>query len=140
MIFILPVILAVALHYGTVSFQIDAHQNATNLMNALLSTDPDTRALANKRLLDGEAGSYSWLNKLFGASIILGAATLAMLIPVDASPNRAANLISTMAVGFCFAKVVVGFLFIGWGKFGALLAIGVVCALVVVSIRSALIQ
>ncbi len=138
-IFAIPIFFATAAHYGTLTPRTEAQQNAIAWMNAASSADAEIRKSAYEALHTGALTTgFQWISYVFGASIILGSAATAFLIPVGSSADRALNLIATIVGGFCCAKLI-GLMSMGWVEFGIWMAIGVVCALAIAKLRGALI-
>lgn len=136
LIFLLPVAIAFLVHFGTAPLRFAAHQEATGWIDLALSADTGRRAEAYDSLISGERfNNSSVLDWVVAGSILLGCVISAILVPARSSMGTSARFLSTMAAGFVAAKTLIGFGWMDWIEFGAWLAGGLVCAVIIVALR-----
>ena len=136
LIFMLPIIIALLLHYGTFSLNAMAHQEAREWLNLALSADEETKKAAYGELAKGSKFRlHHWLHIISAGSILVVGLVSALVIPINSPPERTVNFMTALLCGFCFAKLFIAYSLIPWTEFGVWVAGALVCALIFTKLR-----
>lgn len=138
-IFLLPVIIAVLLFYGTFSLREAEVQESRELFERLSAASAEERsAILLSMTRDNQVGLKDWLYWLFSGSIVLTGAVCGFFVPINSTDRRTVNMLTTLVCGFCFANIAIGFWRMRWNEFSVLLFASIICAVVVIASRRAL--
>lgn len=80
----------------------------------------------------------AWLDRMATIFIVGGFCVLALLVPPNSSARAKANLLTTLVIGFCAAKLLVGFNYMQWSEFFVPAIIGFAGAFAIVLARGSL--
>lgn len=139
LVFVIPLLASLLLLYGSFPLRAEAHQISNEWLSfALSSNDLDKDAAFAALGNDERVMTHKLIEYLAIFTILLASFVCALIIPPNLSSERKLNLLTAMAIGFCAAKVVVGFGFLNWLDFGKAAAAGSILAGSVVWLRSAI--
>lgn len=135
LLFFLPIALGFALHYATFPLRAEFHRQSAEFLGAFLSGDPEDARGSLRRVFESAAtlpGGLDWMSR---ATVVAGLGSFSLLIPKTAPQQRAVNLLTTLCVGFGFAKTLGLFFGLDWSDFALCLLVGLCLAIVVLSLR-----
>ena len=139
LLFLVPICLAVSLplvhgqstaQYIAQSDQLSEailNRNAEKVESAFSALSRQVDAEIMRALEDLEQGNFTQIQRAERVTTALTVAVfwgLAFLIPPRATPQSVANCLTTLTVGFCAAKLLIGFHFLAWPEFLAVSGIG----------------
>lgn len=137
LIFTVPIIFALLLDVGTFPYRAAAHQEASELLYNMITADTEVRAAYIETVLAEDKIQLSrLLDWFFAGAIVVGAVIFTMIIPVTYSIKRTVDLLTTMVVGFCTAKIIFGFGGMDWPDFAIWMGLGLAGALTITAIRN----
>lgn len=135
LLFFLPIALGFALHYATFPLRAEFHRQSVEFLGAFLSGDPEDARVGLRRVFESAAtlpGGLDWMSRV---TVVAGLGSFSLLIPKTAPQQRAVNLLTTLCVGFGFAKTLGLFFGLDWADFALCLIFGLCLAIVVLSLR-----
>lgn len=137
----IPLLASLLLFYGSFPLIIEAYQTSNDWLSLALSSDVRNKSAAFAALgSDEHAKIFKRIEYLAIFTVVLASLVCALVIPPYLSSGRKLNLLTTMVVALCAAKLVVGFGFLDWLDFGKAAAAGSVLAVSVVGLRSILMR
>ena len=134
---VVPIFLAGVLFYFVAPVRIEAARDAGELLNRFWSSEPATRgeglaSLRERGSVLSQGALLRWID--WGTFAVIGAVCGA-IIPRKASQRQTLNLLTTMIVGLCLAKLTASFGFREWPWFWAGTFVSVLVAAGVVGLR-----
>ncbi|PTV93607.1 hypothetical protein C8J27_11454 [Rhodobacter aestuarii] len=101
----------------------------------LFSNDPERVRTTLVNVGTGGISLSEGLDWGLSAAVVIGFLAFSLLIPKSASSQRAVNFLTTLCVGFGFAKLNGGFAGLDWVELGLCLVIGLCLAVVALTRR-----
>ncbi|ETD81578.1 hypothetical protein [Rhodobacter capsulatus] len=135
LLFFLPIVLAVGLDVATAPLRRQLYQQSGVFLRDLFSNDPERVRTTLESLGQGGISLSESLDWGLRAAVVIGFLAFSRLIPKSASSHSAVNFLTTLCVGFGFAKLNGGFAGLDWVELGLCLIIGLCLAVVALTRR-----
>ena len=135
LMFFLPIALAIGLDLATAPLRRELYRQSGVFLHDLFSNDPDLVRTTLENVGQGGISLSEGLDWGLRAAVVIGFGAFSLLIPKSASQQSAVNFLTTLCVGFGFAKLNGGFAALDWGELGLCLITGLGLAIVGLSRR-----
>ena len=130
LLFFLPIVLAIGLHLATAPLRRELHRQSGVFLRDLFSDDPDLVRTTLENVGQGGISLSEGLDWGLRAAVVIAFTGFSLLIPKSASSQSAVNFLTTLCVGFGFAKLNGGFAELDWADLGLCLITGLCLAIV----------
>ena len=135
LLFVLPIALAIGLNLATAPLRRELYQRSCAFLRDLFSNDPERVRTTLEKAGQGGISLSDGLDWGLRAAVVIGFLAFSRLIPKSASSQSAVNYLTTLCIGFGFAKLNGGFAGLDWVELGLCLIIGLCLAVVGLSRR-----
>lgn len=112
---------------------------ARDVLHTLFDNDRQLLESAMLRLMNGDLPRFpKWWNAADAGSIAAGMSILQCLVPVYATPQALVNFWTTMVVGYCLARLSIGFAHLDWMQFWTWVGLGLLACFIILKVRQVL--